>query len=128
MGCRCQPEKHEHYLALEERLWNVHHAGEPMPGAKQADEDGDIIMEGSRADISKNPKCPITGVEASPLPMQLAARPCLIGSMASACVVWQSIEGHLGAVHLRKETDVLLRILHEPPCVADAAAPGSSCG
>ena len=67
MGRRCQPEKHEHYLALEERLWNVHHAGEPMPGAEQADEDGDIIMEGSRADISKNPKCPITGVEASPL-------------------------------------------------------------
>ncbi|CAK0752887.1 hypothetical protein CVIRNUC_002179 [Coccomyxa viridis] len=60
---QCQPEEHEHYLALEDRLWNVHHAGEPMPGAEQADEDGDIVMEGSRADISKNPKCPISGVE-----------------------------------------------------------------
>ena len=69
MGRRCQPEKHEHYLALEDRLWNVHHAGEPMPGAEQADEDGDIVMEGSRADISKNPKCPISGVEASLLPI-----------------------------------------------------------
>ena len=85
MGHRCDPEKHEHYLALEERLWNVHHAGEPMPGAEQADEDADIIMEGSRADISKNPKCPISGVEASLLPTVLAARPCSESPMLTAC-------------------------------------------
>lgn len=62
--CRCEPEQHEEYQALEERLWNVHHQGEPMPGTEKAfGEDEDIIMEGSRADISKNPKCPISGVE-----------------------------------------------------------------
>jgi len=68
MPCRCQPEEHEHYQALEERLWNVHHAGEPMPGAEEAfGNDDDIIMDSSRRDISKNPKCPITGVEVTPI-------------------------------------------------------------
>ena len=47
--------------------------------------------------------------------------------MGSACVVWQSVECHLRAVQLRK-TKAWLRRLHESPCVADAAAEGSSCG
>ena len=62
--CRCEPEQQEEYQALEERLWNVHHAGQPMPGTEEAvGEDDDIVMENSRGDISKNPKCPISGVE-----------------------------------------------------------------
>ena len=64
MHCSCEPEEHEHYKALEERLWNVHHPNEPMPGTEEAfGGDDDIIVEGSGRDISKNPKCPITGVE-----------------------------------------------------------------
>ena len=61
---RCEPEQQEEYQDLEERLWNVHHAGQPMPGREEAfGEDEDLIMENSRGDISKNPKCPISGVE-----------------------------------------------------------------
>jgi len=39
-----------------------------MPGAEEAfGDDDDIIMDSSRRDISKNPKCPITGVEVTPI-------------------------------------------------------------
>lgn len=73
MACRrCEPEEQEEYQDLEERLWNVHHAGQPMPGREEAlGEDEDIIMENSRGDISKNPKCPISGVEVThPAPLK----------------------------------------------------------
>ncbi len=64
MRYSCEPEELEHYKALEERLWNVQHPNDPMPGTEEAfGGDDEIIMERSGRDISKNPKCPITGLE-----------------------------------------------------------------
>lgn len=42
-----------------------------MPGTEEANGDEDIIMEGSRGEVSKNAKCPITGVEVTLPSLQL---------------------------------------------------------
>ena len=67
-GSRCAPEEDDRFQEMEERIWKVHHPNEPMPGRAAgggADEDEDIILGGGAAanDLSKNPKCPITGLE-----------------------------------------------------------------
>lgn len=41
---------------FRQAVWNVHHAGQPMPGEEQED----IVMTGTQSDI-KNLNCPLTG-------------------------------------------------------------------
>eukprot|EP00249_Psilotum_nudum_P005726 c19153_g1_i1 orf=371-1141(-) len=50
------PENHPYYKQLKEAVWNIHHAGELMPGQ----ENEDIVMTCSQFSIV-NLRCPITG-------------------------------------------------------------------
>jgi hypothetical protein len=59
---------------MEEKLWEIHHPNEPMPGSgANNDEDDDVIMEGTGRDLSRNARCPISGTEVSKTGMMHAA-------------------------------------------------------
>ncbi|KAJ6832749.1 E3 SUMO-protein ligase MMS21 [Iris pallida] len=50
------PQSNPMYRGFKEAVWNVHHAGQPMPGEEQED----IIMTSTQNNIL-NSKCPLTG-------------------------------------------------------------------
>ncbi|XP_078165026.1 RING/U-box superfamily protein isoform X1 [Carex rostrata] len=50
------PESDRLYRQFKEAIWNVHHAGEPMPG----DEQEDLVMTSTQVNVL-NINCPLTG-------------------------------------------------------------------
>ncbi|XWS52114.1 hypothetical protein CRYUN_Cryun11dG0039300 [Craigia yunnanensis] len=50
------PQNHPLIHQFRQAVWNVHHAGQPMPGEEQED----IVMTSTESNI-KNLKCPLTG-------------------------------------------------------------------
>ncbi|GER43068.1 RING/U-box superfamily protein [Striga asiatica] len=50
------PENHHWLRQFREAIWNVHHAGQPMPGEEQED----IVMTSTENNL-RNTKCPLTG-------------------------------------------------------------------
>ncbi|KAL5730535.1 hypothetical protein ACHQM5_003342 [Ranunculus cassubicifolius] len=50
------PQNHPHVRQFKEAIWNVHHAGQPMPG----DEQEDIVMTSTESNIL-NITCPLSG-------------------------------------------------------------------
>ncbi|KAL6554204.1 hypothetical protein OROMI_019877 [Orobanche minor] len=49
-------ENHPWLRQFRESIWNVHHAGQPMPGEEQED----IVMTSTQSNL-RNVKCPLTG-------------------------------------------------------------------
>ncbi|XP_022717174.1 E3 SUMO-protein ligase MMS21 isoform X1 [Durio zibethinus] len=50
------PQNHPLIHQFRQAVWNVHHAGQPMPGEEQED----IVLTSTESNI-KNLKCPLTG-------------------------------------------------------------------
>ncbi|KAG6494032.1 E3 SUMO-protein ligase MMS21-like [Zingiber officinale] len=50
------PQNNPLYRQFKEAIWNVHHAGQPMPGEEQED----IVMTSTQNNLL-NTKCPLTG-------------------------------------------------------------------
>lgn len=50
------PQNNPLYRQFKEAIWNVHHAGQPMPGEEQED----IVMSSTQNNLL-NTKCPLTG-------------------------------------------------------------------
>ena len=72
-------EEDDRFQDAERKIWEVHHSGQPMLGRAAdggGDEDDDVILEGAGAgcEFSKNPKCPITGLDVSHGPDLLYVR------------------------------------------------------
>eukprot|EP00897_Mesotaenium_endlicherianum_P007888 jgi/Mesen1/7127/ME000369S06451 len=55
------PEEHELYKSFKSDIWNVHHAGEPMPGQ----EEDDMVM--TTSGLVLNVSCPISGKQVTDL-------------------------------------------------------------
>ncbi|KAF3786465.1 E3 SUMO-protein ligase [Nymphaea thermarum] len=51
-----QPQNHPLFRQFKEAIWNVHHAGQPMPG----DEQEEIVMTSTQCNLL-NTRCPISG-------------------------------------------------------------------
>ncbi|KAK1276078.1 E3 SUMO-protein ligase MMS21 [Acorus gramineus] len=51
-----QPQSHPLFRQFREAVWNVHHAGQPMPGEEQED----IVMTSTQTNLL-NITCPLTG-------------------------------------------------------------------
>ncbi|KAH7423062.1 hypothetical protein KP509_12G037800 [Ceratopteris richardii] len=66
------PEHHALYKQFQEAVWNVHHAGEPMPGQEKED----LIMYSSQFNVV-NTKCPITGKEVIDLENPVRSSDCM---------------------------------------------------
>ncbi|KAL4308932.1 hypothetical protein GQ457_01G004310 [Hibiscus cannabinus] len=56
------PQNHPLMHQFQQAVWNVHHAGQPMPGEEQED----IVMTSTESNI-RNLKCPITGKDITEL-------------------------------------------------------------
>ena len=99
---RCEPEDEERFREFQQKVWEVHHAGQPMPGGSAAaarnaaDEDDDIILEAGAAgsDLAKNTRCPISGTEVRLTGMQ-GAFSCSVAM--SHC--WQQNRSHDFLLH-----------------------------
>ncbi|KAL6620689.1 hypothetical protein ACP70R_035828 [Stipagrostis hirtigluma subsp. patula] len=55
-GASASGQNHPLFRQFRESVWNVHHAGEPMPGEEQED----IVMTSTQINI-RNVTCPLTG-------------------------------------------------------------------
>ncbi|KAJ7526831.1 hypothetical protein O6H91_16G024800 [Diphasiastrum complanatum] len=66
-----EPENHVYYKQFKEAVWNVHHAGEPMPGQ----ECEDIVMTTSQFGIV-NTTCPLSGKPVTELKEPVRSADC----------------------------------------------------
>ncbi|XP_039030453.1 E3 SUMO-protein ligase MMS21-like [Hibiscus syriacus] len=65
------PQNHPLMHQFHQAVWNVHHAGQTMPGEEQED----IVMTGTGSNI-KNLKCPITGKNITDLTEPVCSLDC----------------------------------------------------
>lgn len=65
------PQNHFMLRQFREAIWNVHHAGQPMPG----DEQEDIVMTSTESNLL-NTKCPITGKPVTELQEPVRSMDC----------------------------------------------------
>ncbi|XVF18777.1 hypothetical protein REPUB_Repub11eG0052600 [Reevesia pubescens] len=65
------PQNHPLIHQFRQAVWNVHHAGQPMPGEEQED----IVMTSTQSNI-KNLKCPLTGKPVTELTEPVRSMDC----------------------------------------------------
>ncbi|KAB2044002.1 hypothetical protein ERO13_D01G047500v2 [Gossypium hirsutum] len=70
-GSSSHPQNHPLMHQFQQAVWNVHHAGQPMPGEEQED----IIMTSTESSI-KNLKCPLTGKHITELTEPVRSMDC----------------------------------------------------
>ncbi|XXG53783.1 hypothetical protein AAC387_Pa03g1823 [Persea americana] len=61
------PQKNPFFRQFKEAIWNVHHAGRPMPGEEQED----LVMTSTQCNLL-NIKCPLSGKPVTNLKIQYA--------------------------------------------------------
>ncbi|TVU20301.1 hypothetical protein EJB05_36505 [Eragrostis curvula] len=62
-GSSASGQNHPLFRQFRESIWNVHHAGQPMPGEEQED----VVMTSTQTSI-RNVNCPLTGKPVTELP------------------------------------------------------------
>ncbi|WOL14527.1 E3 SUMO-protein ligase [Canna indica] len=65
------PQNNQFYRQFKEAIWNVHHAGQPMPGEEQED----IIMTSTQTSLL-NIICPLTGKPVTELQQPVRCMDC----------------------------------------------------
>ncbi|KMZ61361.1 E3 SUMO-protein ligase MMS21 [Zostera marina] len=65
------PQSDPLYRKFKESVWNVHHAGQPMPGEEQ----DDIVMTSTQGNLL-NMKCPLTGLHVFHLGNPVRCKDC----------------------------------------------------
>ncbi|KAK3134835.1 hypothetical protein QOZ80_5BG0411330 [Eleusine coracana subsp. coracana] len=70
-GSSTSGQNHPLFRQFKESVWNVHHAGQPMPGEEQED----VIMTSTQTAI-RNVSCPITGKPVTELPNPVRCVDC----------------------------------------------------